>query len=820
MLPDKEIKKWFKKQAQQNPEKYYPFKALKGFGFRRKECTSCGTFFWTKTGRVTCDDPQCVGTLRFLDNPPTKIKLSYIKVWKTFSKMFRKMGYTPISRYPVVARWNPTMEYTIASIAAFQPYVVSGEVEPPANPLVIPQFCLRFTDADNVGITGHMVGFTMIGQHGFVPAKDYDMDLYLSQIYEWLVKGLKIPDTEITFHEDAWAGGGNYGSCIEFFVGGLELGNQVYMQYQYTESGPKELPIKVLDMGMGQERNAWITQGKTSIYDVVFPKVMKHLYRATGLQPDKKLMKKFVAEACRLNVDEVNDIEKAWGIVAKKIGMDVDQLKAAVVPLAHLYAIAEHMRAVLFVLHDGGLPSNVGGGYNLRLLIRRSLSFIDKHKWNIHLADVCAWHAKELKVLYPELSEHLDDIQKILDIEKIKYENTRQKATKIIAGLKKIDEKELLQLYDSHGISPDMIPGVTIPKDFYAKTAALHEKKVHVAATVKEEKVPLPNIPETKALYYDDYKRTEFDAKVLKIIGNIVVLDQTAFYPTSGGQLHDLGTLNGCAVEEVWKQGSIIVHRLNTVSFKESAIVKGTIDRARRIQMAQHHTSAHIINAAARRVLGRHVNQAGALKEPEKARIDLTHYDIPSEKEIAAIEKEANTIIAEAIPIEKKFYTRNDAEKLFGTSIYQGGVPPGKMLRIVNITGVDVEACGGTHLNNTKEAEVIKILKATKVQDGVIRLVYVAGNAAKTVKKDESVILEELQSLLECRKEEIPGRVRELFELWKNVVKKHRTIRRELVSKEWYEGEDILGETARILKTQQEHVIKTVHRFLDELKAR
>src|SRR3989344_6721626 len=132
--------------------------------------------------------------------------------------MFQKFGYTPIRSYPVNARWNPTVDFTIASIAAFQPFVVSGEVEPPANPLTIPQFCLRFGDISNVGLTGaHMVGFSMIGQHHFAKPHEWNQERSFQHIHTWLKKGLGLPNKETTFHEDAWPGGGNAGPSLEFF---------------------------------------------------------------------------------------------------------------------------------------------------------------------------------------------------------------------------------------------------------------------------------------------------------------------------------------------------------------------------------------------------------------------------------------------------------------------------------------------------------------------------------------------------------------------------------------------------------------------------
>src|SRR3989344_5475870 len=199
MLTDKELKAEFKKQCQKNPEQIYPVKTLQSLGFERKKC-ACGTFFWSvNKDQKVCGDAKCSGGFRFIDNSPAKYQLDYVETWQKFSKMFKDSGYTPVKRYPVVARWNPTIDFTIASIAAFQPFVVSGEVAPPANPLVIPQFCLRFGDIDNVGITGaHYTGFIMIGQHAFMPPKEYDQNKYFTDIHTWLTKGLGLPNHEIT----------------------------------------------------------------------------------------------------------------------------------------------------------------------------------------------------------------------------------------------------------------------------------------------------------------------------------------------------------------------------------------------------------------------------------------------------------------------------------------------------------------------------------------------------------------------------------------------------------------------------------------------
>lgn len=831
MLTDKEVKKELKKIASKDPNKYYPTSYLKKEGFSRYKCAKCSLYFWSVQESKLCGDPSCSGGFRFLEDNPVKKKMDYLTVWKEFSAMFNKLGYTPIKRYPTVSRWNPTMDFTIASIAAFQPYVVSGEVKPPANPLVIPQFCLRFSDIDNVGITGsHMTGFVMIGQHAFVQEKDWSQELYLSHIHNWLKRGLGLPNEEITFHEETWAGGGNLGQSMEFFSRGVEIGNQVYMLYEKTESGKKELPIRVLDMGMGQERNAWFSQGSNTIYEAVFPTVCKKLFSATGIKPDDKIIRKFVPYAGLLNIDEVEDIDKAWKTVASKIKVDVKELRDLIMPLAAIYSIGEHTRSLLVALNDGALPSNTGGSYNLRVLIRRALSFIKKYGWNIDLAEVCKWHAEYLKPQFPELLKNLDGVSTILHVEKSKYNNTIEKSNQIIQNLvkKEVKEKELLTLYDSQGIAPELIAEaaeklgkkVKIADNFYVKVAELHEKQEQKAATKKEVDLNLAGIPDTEILYYKDYKIDKFDGKVLKIIDNYVILDKTVFYPTSGGQLHDIGNLGGAKVVNVFKQGATVVHQLaDKPKFKVGDKVHGEIDLTRRIQLAQHHTGTHILNAAVRRLLGNHIYQAGARKTPEKATLDVTHYQSISEEELERIEEEANKIISERIPMRSLMVPRDEAEKKYGTSIYQGGAVPGKILRIVEIPEVDVEACGGTHLGNTGEVGKLHILKASKIQDGIVRIEFVAGSAAKAETDKDKNLLKETAEILKVDLKEVPSRAKELFEKWKKAKKgKLEDFNLKEKIKENLPEKEILHKTAKIFSTQPEHVPKTAKRFLQELE--
>jgi alanyl-tRNA synthetase len=836
MLPDKQVKKEFKVKASKNPEKYYAVDVLKGEGFERKQC-KCGTYFWTTSGKQTCGDPACSSGFSFFGKSPAASDLDYISVWKKFSEQFQDVGYTPIKRYPVAARWRQDTDFVQASIYDFQPYVVSGEVSPPANPLVVPQFCLRFNDIDNVGITGaHYTGFVMIGQHAFMPPEQWDQKQYFQDIHQWLKKGLGLPNKEITYHEDAWAGGGNFGPCMEFFSRGLELGNQVYMMYEQSPSGPKELKIKVLDMGMGQERNAWFTKGTSTSYETTFPSVCKFLKQKTGIKVNESLVQKFLPYASYLNADETDDLNKVWRDIAEKVGVNVFELKESIIPLSAMYSIGEHTRSLLVALNDGVLPSNVGGGYNLRLLLRRALGFIDKYQWNIDIADVADAHAAYLKPLFPELSENLNHVHTVFEVEKLKYTANKEKAKHIMT---KILEKEelttpkLLQLYDTQGISPELAKEVSItlqkpiaiPDNFYALVSELHEKQKQEHQTVQEEKLALQNIPATKALYFSDYELVKCKSSVLAIIGNNVVLDQTVFYPTSGGQIADTGSifsLNGkkYKVLTVFKQGNVIVHLLDSVeNIAVGDEVKAEVDMERRLQLTQHHTATHIVNAAAKKVLGQHAQQAGAKKDVDKAHIDVTHYESVSEEQLKEIEKEANAIVQKNIPVILSFMSRDEAEKKYGMDIYQGGAVPGKELRIVMIPDVDVECCGGTHLHATKEAGEIKILKASKIQDGVVRITFTAGAAAKKTEDSHENVLGKVAAVLQCRENQLPGKVEELFQKWKKAVKKKQPLSAEekkLTSTAEYSG-DVLAELSRILKTQPEHVHKTVERFLKEM---
>ncbi|MBI4163161.1 MAG: alanine--tRNA ligase [Candidatus Aenigmarchaeota archaeon] len=786
MSSDKELKEIFRKEFSNNPEKYYP-SVMKDLGFKRHHCTNCGKNFWSISDRNKCGDASCSGGFLFINNTPAKHKMDYIQLWKNFSSIMEKQGYTPVKRVPIIARWRDDLFFVEASIDAFIPYVVNGEVEPPANPLVVPQLAVRFNDIDNVGITGsHNTCFIMAGQHAFYPPEKYKPNDYLQHLLKWFTDGMKIPINEIILHEDVWAGSGNFGPSIEVFSRGIELGNQVYMQYRSQEDGKyTDLPLKVLDMGLGYERNVWFSNATSTSYETTFPAVVKKLYSITGLKPDHDLVVKFLPFASFLNADEVDDINKVWHDIAKKIQTDVSILKETVMPLSAIYSIADHTRALLVAISDGGLPSNVGGGYNLRVILRRAMSLAEKYGWDIDFTNLCEEHARYLKPLFPELQENMKEVGEILENEKKKYEIAKQKSTAIIeSSIKKdVDIKKLIALYDSHGIPPQLIVEeakkkgmkIVLPDNFFALVTEKHRKAEKKAKHVMD----VSGLPATEIRYYDLPYKTDINAKVLKIVDkNKVVLDRTIFYPESGGQESDTGLINNCKVLSVQRFGKVIVHSADKADFNEGDEVECKIDWPRRLQLSQHHTAVHVVNGAARAVLGKHIWQGGTHKSEEKATLDISHYEQLTDEQLLQIEKLANKTVRKSADISRNVMNRIDAEQKYGMLIYQGGVIPHKQLRIIEIPGAeykDVEACGGTHLENTHEIGKIIIANSERIQDGVIRLIIVAGKAAEKYMEDQNKILTEIEEITGVKGENTVKVSAELFGLWKKSKKQAKS---------------------------------------------
>jgi len=800
-------------------EKHYKIKAIIDRGFIRQKCGKCSRMFWSKSKREQCGDPSCIG-YQFIGNTPVKKKLDYIGTWKTIEKYFTGSGHGYIKPYPTVARWRDDLYFTIASINDFQPYVVNGELDPPANPLIVPQTCIRFPDISNVGVSGrHYTNFVMIGQHAFNTEKTglfYWKDEALTHDLNYM-KALGIPEDEIIFQEDVWAGGGNFGPCIEYFCRGLELGNCVFMQYEVTPTGNRELKTKVIDMGAGLSRLAWITSGEPTSYEVVFGPVIEDMKKKAGVKIDKDFFLRFARISGSLNEDEVPDLEKEKERIAQVLGVSKKELFDTLEPLQALYASADHLCTLLFTVTDGMLPSNSGGGYNLRMLLRRVFGFQQRFGYDLDYAHIVEGHARHLEYIFPHLKYGVATTVDVIAEEEKRYRATKEKAQGIVLNMVKkasgaavnsrtsdkdrtlkgsISAKDLITLYKSNGIPPEAVIevaatngiGVEMPGNFYQQVRAAdgEEKEVENAPTVKVLAADIASLPRTKPLYYT--REAGFKATVQAVVdGKYVVLDQTAFYPEGGGQASDTGAIEGVEVTMVTKQAGIILHWVkDTKRFRKGQAVEGTVDLERRLTIARHHTAAHMLNAACREILGSHIWQGGSHKDDEKAHLDVTHYKKITPEELARIEQKVNWYVMRSLPIRTEVLARNVAEEKYGFTLYQGGAVPGKELRVVSVGDIDSEACGGTHtmLSHTGEIGCFKIVRRESVQDGIERITYKCGSVAIAYMQERERMLKDASEVLSVSEGELKRTVERFFDEWKSQRKKIEELSGILVQEE------------------------------------
>lgn len=771
-------KKGLRAQFASEWEKHYRVAALTERGYSRQQCASCKRHFWSVEEREVCSDASCMG-YKFIGRKMAKEPLGYVETWKKIEEYFVKHGHKSVEAFPTVARWRDDLYFTIASISDFQPYAVSGEVEPPANPLIIPQQCIRFPDISNVGVTGrHYTSFVMVGQHAFNTKKTgnfYWKDEAISHDIGFL-SHLGIDEKNIVFLEDVWMGGGNFGPCIEYFADGLELGNCVFMQYENLPGGgSRELSTKVIDMGAGLERLAWITHASPVSYGVVFGDAVAKMQEKAGIKVDEKLFMEYAKLSGSLDVDEVADIGAEKAAVAKKLGMSAEEMQSTFAPLHASYACADHLKTILFTSTDGMLPSNSGGGYNLRMILRRVFGFDGEFSLSLDYAGVLEAHAHHLRDFAPKLKEGVPTAIEVVEEERKKYaagkEKGRGKVATLLSRGKPIGIEELKKLYESDGIPPELVAElgkekgvkVAVPENFYK----LIEKGDDTGKPT-EPAIDVEGTAKTKTLFYDGVE--EFDATVLAVKGKYVVLDATAFYPEGGGQIYDTGTLNGVKVKSVQKEKGVALHEVEKPSaFSVGAAVHGRVDGERRKQITRHHTAIHLINACARKVLGPHIWQAGSYKDEHKAHIDLTHYRKITWEELEEMERLANKYVLEALPVSTQALGRTEAEQKYGFRLYQGGAVPGKTLRVVSIGKIDHQACGGTHnyIKSTLELEFVKIVRREGVQDGVERVVIKCGPEAIKHVQERERLLREAAEALSVPEDQLKPTIMRFFSEWK-----------------------------------------------------
>ncbi len=788
-----------RKQFSSDYKQHYEVPLFRQEGFERRLCLVCGKGFWTAGDKEVCGDSDHEPYSFFRENPRGE---TYASFWKKTADFWKKNNHEVIPRYPVLSRWRDDLPFTIASIVDFQ-RLEAGKVvfEYPANPLFVPQMCLRFPDVANVGVTGrHFTCFMMAGQHSF-GEKGYWKNECIEYNYKYLREVLEIAKQDITYGEDVWnmPDFSAFGPSIESFAHGSELVNSVFMQFRQSDGGFSELEMKVIDVGWGFERLLWHFNGNLSAYDAVFPGEVEYMKQRASIDLPQEVFKAYASLSASLDVETVMDYSAEKRKIAGELGLSIEELEKGVAPLQGIYSIADHSRALLFALTDGALPSNTSGGYNLRVLARRAFSFINKYGFDFSLFDLCAMHAGDLKGVFPELTEELEHVKLVLEAEERKYRESVEKARKIAGEeLKKssnISIDKMITLYESHGVNPEIIEQVgremqvspVIPTHFYSELTKRRVMEKERAESVTGKKVFLPEldtsvVQPTRLLFYEDVDLVSATAKLLGWHKNALIFDQTVFYPEGGGQMNDKGEIKigECvfSIVDVHKQGKVVLHfaeEKQAASFSglkqgQSAVMQ--LDVSRRRAIMKHHSATHMLLGTCRDFFGNHVWQSGSKKDEDEAHLDVTHFEKPLLKDIHELERRVNKAIAAAVPIKVLNLPRKQAEESYGMRVYQGSGAVADVLRIINIKNVDTEACGGTHCHNTADLGFFKIKSVEQVQDGVIRFRYCASLAALAYTQEQEKLLEETSGVFSAPRHELSKTASRFFEEWREQRKK------------------------------------------------
>jgi alanyl-tRNA synthetase len=532
-----------------------------------------------------------------------------------------------------------------------------------------------------------------------------------------------------------------------------------------------------------------------------------------------------------MNIEKTSDRVEARKKVAGRLGMDWRELEKMIVPIEQASAVADHTKAISFLLAEGVVPSNVAAGYLTRLLIRRTYRMLRLLGIEDRLGEITEMQISHWGVDFPHLVEMRNEILEALRVEEEKFRKTLERGGEMVkrisADLKvkhqdSIPTETLVQLYDSHGLVPDIVRDeaekegirVDVPGNFFAMVA-----QRHLSATTKAEdeaeklmKEKVAAFPETTPLYYKDIYQQEFDAKVLGVVGDkYVVLDQTCFYSEGGGQVADQGVitypLGSAKVVDVQRVGKVTLHQIDGPMPKAGEVVKGRLDWQRRIALMRHHTGTHVVLGAARRVLGQHAWQAGAQKGVDSVRLDISHYERITDEQVGEIERLASELIMKCVPVEATWMPREKAEQEYGFILYQGGVVPGREIRVIKIGDWDVEACAGTHVKNTGEIGLIKVLKTERVQDGVERLIFAAGTAALKAIQNRQAILERSASILDAPLEKVDEYAKSVVEEKNHLSKRLQDVRTQLAA---VESKDLLSRAEKIGKIKLTTTMKKV----------
>jgi len=688
-----------------------------------------------------------------------------------FLAFFKARKHRIVESDSLVPKDDPTVLFTPAGMNQFKKEFMGFDSG--FKRAATAQRCLRTDDLDKVGKTSsHHTFFEMLGNFSF---GDYFKQEAIAWAWEFLTKELKIssdklwvsvyqdddevyniwkdkigiPEKKIVKlgdKENFWPAeaktkgpNGPCGPCSEIFydfgqgIGCgekicdpscacgrfVEIWNLVFTQFNRKDDGTLEpLPNKNIDTGMGLERLAAVMQAKQNNFETeLFQPIINEVIRGLspeGTVPEKKL----------------------------------------------LYAVADHLRAVVFSIYDGILPSNEGRGYVVRKIIRKSVLHLRSLGINKpFLNKLVGQLAQIMHKPYPDLKARQEDIAQVIlneeknfihtlnssnDLFKDKFASLIEHPDPVAVG------KIAFQLYDTYGVPLGLTKAwldsqnIKFVQVGFDQELEKQKNRSRQQSTMKGDVFDIKGLGvKLKETKFVGYKENSAQAEILAILkdGKEIVLDQTPFYAESGGQVGDTGKLiNGKNVFEVLntlKIDNVFLHigEVKSGSFKKGDKVTAQINVERRANIARNHTATHILQAALRQVLGNHVQQQGSLVAEEKFRFDFTHFKALSKEEIARVEELANNFVSKNQAVDCKEMVFKEAKKAGALAFFEEKY--GENVRVVSIGDISKELCGGTHLANIGEIGLIKIISEGSVASGIRRVEGATAGFARQFIKDE-----------------------------------------------------------------------------------
>ena len=768
-------------------------------------------------------------------------KLGLNELRERYLRFFESKGHLRMESFSLVPHNDPSLLLINSGMAPLKPYFTGQEI-PPCKRVTTCQKCIRTPDIENVGKTArHGTFFEMLGNFSF---GDYFKEEAIPWAWEFVTKDLEMPEDKlwVTIYEDDdeafeiwnkkvgipaekivrmgkkdnfWEHGtGPCGPCSEiYFDRGPEQGcgspdckvgcecdryvefwNNVFTQFNKDENGNyTRLANPNIDTGMGLERLACISQGVDNLFEVdTVRNILNYICKIAGVEYKKS---------------EKTDIS--------------------------IRVITDHIRSTTMMVCDGVLPSNEGRGYVLRRLLRRAarhgrLLGINKP----FLYDVAMVVINESKQAYSELAEKADYIKKVIKIEEERFESTVDQGIVIlnefIEELKSKNElvmpgEMVFKLHDTYGFPLDLTReiaeenGLSIDEAGFKKEMDAQKKRAKEAHLSKDSSAwgddvygKLDKSVKTQFVGYTEEKN---EAKVLYIVkdGEVVetaqegdevtvILDKTCFYAESGGQVGDTGTISS-------KNCTVMVNNTTKIAdgkFLHSGIVLSglletgnevvaQIDKKRRLAIARNHTTTHLLHKALREVLGDHVHQAGSLVEPGKLRFDFSHFSALTAQELKEVEDRTNAAILDSYSVDVKEMPIDEAKKLGAMALF--GEKYGDTVRVVKVEDYSIELCGGTHIKNTAQAGLVKVLGESGVAAGVRRLEALTGEAAISYYSDKEQQLNEVAQALKASPADAIKKVDTLSQELKAYEKELEQLKNKLVSGA---ADDVLSNAADI----------------------